>query len=113
MTRAAIAALVLAGLAAGCSQTAQTTQTAETPSAAKPARAGTQRQRCEEAARKAMQQGQSTAMAGSMLSAVAGFGGLAGRGGAIAGQAVAVGGSLMQQQAQAKSRDEMMEECGR
>ncbi|WP_274626822.1 hypothetical protein [Arvimicrobium flavum] len=115
MKETAAIVVLLGALAAGCSQsTSQTAQTqaAMAPPAKAQPRAGTQAQRCEEAARKAAQAGQNAAMAGTLLSAVGSFGGLAGRGGAIAGHAASVGGSMMQQQAQNNAQNAMMEECG-
>lgn len=110
-----VLALLLCGVAAGCSQT--TNQTSGTqPSqqqagAAAPARRATPEQRCQDAIEKAMKARQNAAAAGSILSAVGGLGGFAGRGGAIVGQAASVGGSIMQSQAQNNAQNAALEEC--
>ena len=104
---------MLCALAAGCSQTTQqATQTAESRPANKTVatKAMTKEQRCQEAINAAMRKRQNAAMAGSVLSAVGSFGGFAGRGGAIAGQAASVGGSIIASQG-AGGMSGAMEEC--
>ena len=100
--RISIAGLLLCAVAAGCSQTPQqAASTAESrPSAGKTTatKAMTKEERCQEAINAAMRKRQNAAMAGSVLSAVGSFGGFAGRGGAIAGQAASVGGSIIASQ---------------
>jgi secreted effector protein SseD len=50
-------------------------------------------------------------MLGGALSMVGGLGGFGGRGGAIAGQAVSMGGSIVQAKAQNDAQSMMEEEC--
>ena len=106
--------LMLCGLAAGCSQTTQqATQTAESRPAANKTvatKAMTKEQRCQEAINAAMRKRQNAAMAGSVRSPVGSLGGFAGRGGAIAGQAASVGGSIIASQG-AGGMSGAMEEC--
>lgn len=105
-------ALLLCGIVAGCSQTSNEAAPAASASP-KPTSARTvaSEERCNEAIRSAARDRQNTAMAGSMISSVAGFGGFAGRGGAIVGQAASVGGSLMQAQARNNASNTVLEEC--
>lgn len=112
--RNSILALLLCGLAAGCSQTgreASPATQARAPQATAKSHAATPEQRCEEAIRAAMDKRRNAAMAGSLLSVVGSFGGFAGRGGAIVGQAASVGGSIVASQGAGDANDAMMEEC--
>lgn len=115
MKSTALTVMLLAGLGAGCSQTAATDAGGDaSPRMAASSRGPTTasaEQRCEDAIREAMRQRQGAAMAGSILSSVGGLGGLAGRGGMIAGQAAAIGGSIVQSQAAGGGNRVMVEEC--
>ncbi len=107
-----ILAVLFCGVLAACSQTAApATNTATAPAAA---RTGTQTAdptACEQAVAKAQQQATKAAMFGSALSMAGGLGGFAGRGGAIAAQAVSAGGSIMQAKAQNDTRGAVEKEC--
>ena len=68
-------------------------------------------QRCNEAMQKAAQAQTDAAMLGGALSMVGGFGGFAGRGGAVVAQAASVGGSLMQAKAENDTDKALETEC--
>lgn len=93
--------LMLCAAVAGCSQTTAEPKADRTAVArATPAKpAGNRQERCEAAVQKMVRDRQNAAVAGSILSTVGGLGGFGGRGGMIAGQAAAVGGSIIQNQA--------------
>lgn len=106
--------LLVCGVLAGCSQTTISDEPVATATATttKPAsRAGSRAQSCDEAIRKASSARQNAMVGGAILSAAGGFGGYAGRGGAIVGQAASLGGSLMQQQASRDANRSIIEEC--
>ena len=107
-----IIAVLLCGALAACSQT--TTHEATSATARPAAKSKVQQTagtRCAEAAQKMRQQANNAAMLGGALSMVGGVAGFGGRGGAIAGQAVSVGGSLVQAKARNDARGMMEEEC--
>lgn len=104
--------LLVCGVLAGCSQTTISDEPVATATTTKPApRAGSRAQGCDEAIRKASSARQNAMVGGAILSAAGGFGGYAGRGGAIVGQAASIGGSLMQQQAARDANRTVFEEC--
>lgn len=105
-------AVLLCGALAACSQTnTQNTTSAAAPPAAKPKAQHASADRCADAAHKMQQQATNAAMLGGALSMVGGVAGFGGRGGAIAGQAVSMGGSLVQAKARNDARSTMEEEC--
>jgi secreted effector protein SseD len=112
-------AILLCGTLAACSQTGspQTASVAQKGQNAKPAAYATaQAPRaaagdCERAVAKMQKQQMNAAMLGGALSMVGGLGGFAGRGGAVAAQAVSVGGSVMQAKAQNDAQDAISQDC--
>jgi hypothetical protein len=112
-------AVLLCGALAACSQTTsnETASVAAQPDAKSNAQQTAPKaqyasaDRCAEAARKMQQQATNSAMLGGALSMVGGIAGFGGRGGAIAGQAVSMGGSLVQAKARNDARSTMEEEC--
>lgn len=112
-----IIAVLFCGALAACSQTgtnAGSPQTAANEGAApKPAarHALSPETRCQEAIAKAQQKSTNAAVLGSALSMAGGLGGFGGRGGAIAAQAVSMGGSVMQAKAQGDTRNAVEQEC--
>jgi len=104
--------LLVCGVLAGCSQTTTSDEPVATAATSpKPVRAGGRAQNCDEAIRKATTARQNAMVGGAILSAAGGFGGYAGHGGAIVGQAASIGGSLMQQQAARDANRTVFEEC--
>lgn len=107
-----VIAVLLCGVLAACSQTnTHDARSATAQSVAKPKAQQTAATRCTDAAHKMRQQATNAAMLGGALSMVGGVAGFGGRGGAIAGQAVSMGGSLVQAKAQDDARSTMEEEC--
>lgn len=113
-------ALILCGALAACSQATTTTSTMKAAGAPKAAaqaapkgKSGkmTAAQRCNEAMQNAAKAQTDAAMLGGALSMVGGFGGFAGRGGAVVAQAASVGGSLMQAKAQNDTDKALEAEC--
>lgn len=119
-------AILLCGVLAACSQTgsshngsSQTASTAPSSQAARPstktskpnARQVASRDDCQDAVAKVQQQQMNSAMLGGALSMVGGLGGFAGRGGAVAAQAVSVGGSVAQAHARNSAQSTIREEC--
>lgn len=112
-----IIAVLFCGALAACSQTgtnAGSPQTVANKGAApKPAgrHAFSPETRCQEAIAKAQQQSTKAAVLGSALSMAGGLGGFAGRGGAIAGQAVSMGSSVMQAKTRNDTQNAVEQEC--
>lgn len=117
-----IIAILLCGALAACSQTgtsqtgaSQTTSSAGGQSAKAGAKPNTRQastgDKCQEAVAKVQQQQMNSAMLGGALSMVGGLGGFAGRGGAVAAQAVSVGSSVAQAQARGNAQSAIQEEC--
>ena len=104
-------AVLLCGALAACSQTNTQAPKATAQSAEKPKGQQTAATRCTEAAQKMQKQAMNAAMVGGALSMVGGLGGFGGRGGAIAGQVLSTGGSLVQAKAQDDAQGMMEEEC--
>lgn len=111
---------LLCGALAACSQTGspQTTSAAQKSQSVKPAVYAKAQARgpaddCRQAMAKVQKQQMNSAMLGGALSMVGGLGGFAGQGGAIAAQAVSVGGSVMQAKAQNDAQAAIQEECMR
>ncbi|MBX3580318.1 MAG: hypothetical protein KF810_00260 [Rhizobiaceae bacterium] len=113
-----IIAVLFCGALAACSQTntSQTT-TSDTGSMAMSSTPGRKAastasaDRCQQAVAKAQQQATGSAVLGSALSMAGGLGGFAGRGGAIAAQAVSMGGSVIQAKARNDAQDAVEKEC--
>lgn len=106
-------ALLLCGILAGCSQTTTSDDpvaTGATSTRPAPRTAG-KAQGCDDAIRKASSARQNAMVGGALLSAAGGFGGYAGHGGAIIGQAASIGGSMIQQQAARDANRTVFEEC--
>lgn len=111
-----IIAVLFCGALAACSQTGAHTDSRQTAATKgmtqKPAaRQASSATRCEEAVAKAQQQSTNAAMLGSALSMASGLGGFGGRGGAIAGQAVSMGGSVMHTKARSDAQNAVEQEC--
>lgn len=111
-----IIAVLFCGALAACSQTGTNTESRQTAATKgmtqKPAaRQASSATRCQEAVAKAQQQSTNAAMLGSALSMAGGLGGFGGRGGAIAGQAVSMGGSVMQAKARTDTQNAVEQEC--
>jgi len=112
---------LLCGALAACSQTSspQTTPAAQKGQGLKPAAYAKAKapsvpgDDCQQAVAKVQKQQMNSAMLGGALSMVGGLGGFAGQGGAIAAQAVSVGGSVMQAKAQNDAQAAIQEECMR
>ncbi len=116
--------ILLCGALAACSQTGSS----QTPSAAaqeaKPTAgptaansrqvaegAAAAAQECQEAVAQAQRRQMNSAMLGGALSMVGGLGGFAGRGGAVAAQAMSVGSSVVQAKAQGDANNAIQKEC--
>lgn len=110
-----IIAVLFCGALAACSQTS--TNTSETGSMAmsstpgRKAASSAAADRCRQAVAKAQQQATGGAVLGSALSMAGGLGGFAGRGGAIAAQAVSMGGSVIQAKARNDAQGAVEREC--
>ncbi len=107
-----IIAVLFCGALAACSQTSNEQVSATKGMTQKPAaRHAASATRCQDAVAKAQQQSTNAAMLGSALSMAGGLGGFAGRGGAIAGQAVSMGSSVMQAKARNDTQSAIQQEC--